>query len=167
VSLQGTGDWGTPAQDDNSSEALVERESPPEDETEFLLRSPANRERLLRAAANVEKRHNPIFFDTLDDAVKVVEEARGKVSLLIGFEESPFQAYIQWAVEASSTPGIWAARESRLYGIPTTEIWYPTRFYRISGYYRIPGSYRILTSSISKIRKLFGGMAPPPAPRSP
>jgi hypothetical protein len=70
----------TPAQDGSSAEALLEREPPPEDETEFLLRAPANRERLLRAAANVEKGRNLIFFDTLDDAVKAVEKAKDGLS---------------------------------------------------------------------------------------
>jgi hypothetical protein len=70
----------TPAPDDSSSEASVERESPPEDETEFLLRSPVNRERLLQAAANVEKGRSLIFFDTLDDAVKAAEKAKDELS---------------------------------------------------------------------------------------
>jgi hypothetical protein len=58
----------TPAQDDSPADAL-ERDPPPKDETEFLLRPP-NRDGLLQAAANVEKGQNLIFFDTLDDAVK-------------------------------------------------------------------------------------------------
>jgi hypothetical protein len=70
----------TPVQDGSSADALLERDSPPEDETEFLLRSPANRERLLQAAANVETGRNLIFFDTLDDAVKAAEKAKDKVS---------------------------------------------------------------------------------------
>ena len=59
----------TPAQDDDSTGA------PAEDETEFLLRSPANREGLLRAVANVEKGRGLVFFDTLADAVSVAEKA--------------------------------------------------------------------------------------------
>jgi hypothetical protein len=70
----------TPVQNDNSADALLERNSPSEDETEFLLHSPANRERLLQAVANVEKGRNLIFFDTLDDAVKATEKAKDKVS---------------------------------------------------------------------------------------
>jgi hypothetical protein len=62
----------TPAQDDGPADAL-ERDPPPEDETEFLLRPP-NRDGLLQAAANVEKGQNLIFFDTLDDAVKAAEK---------------------------------------------------------------------------------------------
>jgi hypothetical protein len=64
----------TPAQDGGSADALLEQDSLPKDETEFLLQSP-NREGLLRAAANVEKGSNLIFFDTLDDAVKAAEKA--------------------------------------------------------------------------------------------
>jgi hypothetical protein len=56
-------------------------DSPSEDETEFLLRSPTNRERLLRAVANVEQGRNLISFDTLDDAVKAAEQAKDKDSL--------------------------------------------------------------------------------------
>ena len=70
----------TPAQDDGSPEAPVESGAPPEDETEFLLRSPANREQLLQAVDNIEKERNLIFFDTLDDAVKAAEKAKDKVS---------------------------------------------------------------------------------------
>jgi hypothetical protein len=70
----------TPALEGSSAEALLEQGSPPEDETEFLLLSPANRERLLQAAANVEKGRNLIFFDTLDDAVKAAEKARDELS---------------------------------------------------------------------------------------
>jgi hypothetical protein len=64
----------TPAQDDSSADALPEQDSPPEDETEFLLRPP-NQDGLLQAAANVEKGQNLIFFDTLDDAVKAAKKA--------------------------------------------------------------------------------------------
>jgi hypothetical protein len=63
----------TPAQDDQAAESPLEQDAPAEDETEFLLRSPVNRERLLRAAANVAKGQNLIFFDTLDDAVKAAD----------------------------------------------------------------------------------------------
>jgi hypothetical protein len=34
----------------------------------------------LQAAANVEKGHNLIFFNTLDEAVKAAEKAKDKVS---------------------------------------------------------------------------------------
>jgi hypothetical protein len=70
----------TPVQDGSSADILLEQGSPSIDETEFLLRSPANRERLLQAVANVEKGRNLIFFDTLDDAVKAVEKTKDKIS---------------------------------------------------------------------------------------
>jgi hypothetical protein len=40
------------------------------DETEYLLASPANRERLLKAVDDVETGRNLITFDTLEDAMK-------------------------------------------------------------------------------------------------
>ena len=45
----------------------------PVDETEFLLGSPVNRERLLRAVANVEKGEHLITFETLEDAIQAAE----------------------------------------------------------------------------------------------
>ena len=47
----------------------------PADETEFLLGSPANRERLLRAVANVEKGEHLVTFETLDDAIQAAERS--------------------------------------------------------------------------------------------
>ena len=43
-------------------------------ETECLLQSPANRERLLAAVRNVELGENLTTFDTLDDAIQYAEE---------------------------------------------------------------------------------------------
>ncbi|MDR2484229.1 MAG: hypothetical protein LBD55_02405 [Treponema sp.] len=45
----------------------------PVDETEFLLNSPINRERLLRAAANVERGEHLVNFETLEDAIQAAE----------------------------------------------------------------------------------------------
>jgi hypothetical protein len=45
----------------------------PVDETEFLLRSPVNCERLLRAAANVENGEHLVNFETLEDAIQAAE----------------------------------------------------------------------------------------------
>jgi hypothetical protein len=47
----------------------------PVDETEFLLGSPVNRERLLRAVANVEKGEHLVTFETLDDAIQAAERS--------------------------------------------------------------------------------------------
>jgi hypothetical protein len=40
------------------------------DETEYLLASPANRERLLKAVDDIETGRNLVTFDTLEDAIK-------------------------------------------------------------------------------------------------
>ncbi|GAB6391860.1 MAG: hypothetical protein MdMp014T_1233 [Treponematales bacterium] len=39
------------------------------DETEYLLASPANRERLLKAVDDIETGRNLVTFDTLEDAI--------------------------------------------------------------------------------------------------
>ena len=45
-----------------------------QDETEYLLSSPANRERLEKAAKNVEQGNNIISFETLEDAIQCAEQ---------------------------------------------------------------------------------------------
>jgi hypothetical protein len=49
-----------------------------EDETEYLLRSPANRERLMKAIENTENGRNLITFDTLEDAIQCVQDRLSK-----------------------------------------------------------------------------------------
>ncbi|MDR0599192.1 MAG: hypothetical protein LBG84_03800 [Treponema sp.] len=45
-----------------------------EDETEYLLRSPANRERLMQAVDDTENGRNLITFKTLEDALHRVRD---------------------------------------------------------------------------------------------
>ena len=45
-----------------------------QDETEYLLSSPANRERLEKAIKNVEQGNNIISFETLEDAIQCAEQ---------------------------------------------------------------------------------------------
>ncbi|GHU05633.1 hypothetical protein FACS1894147_12010 [Spirochaetia bacterium] len=46
----------------------------PEDETEYLLRSPANREQLSKAVDHIEKGQNLVSFETLEDAIKQAQD---------------------------------------------------------------------------------------------
>ena len=46
------------------------RECDGSDETEYLRRSPANRERLDRAVADIEQGRGLVSFETLDDAIR-------------------------------------------------------------------------------------------------
>ncbi|MCL2139775.1 MAG: hypothetical protein FWH41_09655 [Treponema sp.] len=57
---------------------VVEIEIREQDETEFLMSSPAMREKLDRAIKNVNERNNLISFATLEDAVKAAEELNRK-----------------------------------------------------------------------------------------
>ena len=43
------------------------------DETEYLLQSPANRERLLKAIDNIEKGKNIVSFENLEGAIKCAQ----------------------------------------------------------------------------------------------
>jgi hypothetical protein len=52
--------------------AIVTFKPVPEDETEYLLRSP-NAEVLLKSVDNVNKGINIISFETIEDAIKAVE----------------------------------------------------------------------------------------------
>jgi antitoxin YefM len=45
-----------------------------QDETEYLLSSPANRERLEKAVKNIEQGNNIISFETLEDAIQCAEQ---------------------------------------------------------------------------------------------
>ncbi|GHV12192.1 hypothetical protein FACS189491_04740 [Spirochaetia bacterium] len=44
------------------------------DETEYLLRSPANREWLLKAVDNIKRGQNLVSFENLESAVKCAQE---------------------------------------------------------------------------------------------
>ena len=59
---------------DRDIEITVLEAEPPLDETESLLRSPANRERLLAAVKNVERGENIIMFDSVEQAIQCARE---------------------------------------------------------------------------------------------
>ena len=65
---------------DQSIEILVreqsnlQNEDPDWDETEYLLRSPANREHLLKAINDVKEGKNIITFESIEEARKCAEE---------------------------------------------------------------------------------------------
>jgi len=58
---------------------LTHPETPPDDETEYLLKSPANREKILKSIDDIEHGRNIISFDSLEDAIKAAQgQARDK-----------------------------------------------------------------------------------------
>ena len=59
---------------DQDIEITVREADDPADETEYLLRSPVNRARLMEATRNVERNENIVMFDTLEQAMKCAEE---------------------------------------------------------------------------------------------
>ena len=55
-----------------------EQDDPDWDETEYLMRSPANREHLLKAIKNVEEGKNLITFESAEAARKCAEDWAAK-----------------------------------------------------------------------------------------
>jgi len=58
---------------------ILEDEDPNWDETEYLLRSPANREHLLSAVNDVKEGKNLISFDTPEQAIQAAREQAAKL----------------------------------------------------------------------------------------
>ncbi|GKT10533.1 addiction module protein [Desulforhabdus sp. TSK] len=88
------------------------------DQTAYLLRSEANKERLLRAIENVEKKENMEAREILEQALKLTPQERFLVveELLRSLDELDQELNALWIEEAEKR--LRAYRDGRLKGIP-------------------------------------------------